>query len=117
MSRASLTAPAQSAELGFVKIRYKLPRSDTSLLLSTPIDRSVQFARFGDAPQDARFAAAVAAFAELLRGGRYNGTLSYDDVLRMASEARGADGFGYRAEFIQMVRAARTASGLPALGR
>jgi Ca-activated chloride channel family protein len=114
---APVAAAGSSGELGFVKIRYKLPKSDTSLLLSTPIDRRVQFARFEDAPQDARFATAVAGFAELLRGGRYNGAFSYDDVLRMASGARGNDEFGYRAEFIQLVRAARTANGIAATGQ
>jgi Ca-activated chloride channel family protein len=34
------------SELGFVKIRYKLPKSDTSRLISTPINASVQFASF-----------------------------------------------------------------------
>jgi Ca-activated chloride channel family protein len=114
---APVAAGGLSSELGFVKIRYKLPKSDTSLLLSTPIDRRVQFARFEDAPQDARFATAVAGFAELLRGGRYNGALSYDDLLRMASGAKGNDEFGYRAEFIQLVRAARTANGIAASGQ
>lgn len=104
-------------ELGFVKIRYKLPKSDTSRLLSTPIDRSVRFARFEDAPRDARFAAAVAGFAELLRGGRHNGALTFDDVLRMASAARGEDGFGYRSEFLQLVRTAKTARSMAALDR
>jgi Ca-activated chloride channel family protein len=110
-------AAGVSGELGFVKIRYKLPKSDTSLLLSTPIDHRVQFARFEDAPRDARFATAVAGFAELLRGGRYNGAFSYDDVLRMASGAKGNDEFGYRTEFIQLVRAARTASAIAATGQ
>jgi Ca-activated chloride channel family protein len=114
---APVAAAGLSSELGFVKIRYKLPKSDTSLLLSTPIDRRVQFARFEDAPQDARFATAVAGFAELLRGGRYNGVFNYDDVLRMASGARGNDEFGYRAEFIQLVRAARTANNIAATGQ
>lgn len=104
-------------ELGFVKIRYKLPKSDTSRLLTTPIDQRVQFARFDEAPRDARFAVAVAGFAELLRGGRYNGSLSYDDVLRIASAARGEDDFGYRSEFLQLVRAARTAQSMTALGQ
>jgi len=108
---------AQSDELGFVKIRYKLPKSDTSRLLTTPIGRSVAFARFEDAPRDARYAASVAGFAELLRGGRYSGALSFDDVLRMASAARGEDVFGYRSEFLQMVRAAKTARSMAALGR
>lgn len=110
-------AAAQAGELGFVKIRYKLPKSDTSRLLTTPIDRRVAFARFEDAPQDARFAASVAGFAELLRGGRYNGKLSFDEVLGMAAEARGSDAFGYRSEFLQLIRAAKTARSMAALQR
>lgn len=104
-------------EYGFVKIRYKLPKSDVSRLISTPIDRSVEVARFDQAPPDARFATSVAAFAELLRGGKYSGSMSYDDVLRVATAARGEDGFGYRSEFIQLVRAAKTAGSLARLER
>ncbi|MBO9669294.1 MAG: VWA domain-containing protein [Sphingobium sp.] len=106
-----------SGELGFVKIRYKLPKSDTSALISTPINKAVEFVRFEDAPQDARFATSVAAFAELLRGGKYSGSLDYDDVLKIATGARGEDGFGYRSEFIQMVRAAKTANSMARLER
>ncbi len=106
-----------SGELGFVKIRYKLPKSDTSRLISTPIDRSVEYASFAAAPQNARFATGVAGFAELLKGGKYSGSLSYDDVLRIATGARGEDGYGYRSEFIQMVRAAKTAGAMATLNR
>jgi len=62
---------------------------------------------------DARFATAVAAFAELLRGGRHSGSMTYDDVLRLVSGARGEDAFGYRAEFLQLVRAAKAARSMP----
>ena len=86
------------------------PKSDTSTLITTPVDRAAEHARFDDAPVDARFAAGVAAFGEILRGGRHTGTFGYDDVLRIASAARGDDPFGYRAEFLQLVRAAKTAS-------
>ena len=111
---AARPAPATLAsEYGFIKIRYKLPKSDTSRLISTPIDRAAEFARFENAPADARFAASVAAFAELLRGGRYVGSMSYDDILTIANGARGEDAFGYRAEFIQLVRAAKAARALP----
>jgi Ca-activated chloride channel family protein len=106
-------AAGPGAEYGFVKIRYKLPKSDTSRLISTPIDRSSEALRFADAPRDARFAAGVAAFAELLRGGRYSGSMSYDDVLAIVSGARGEDPFGYRSELIQLVRAARSAPSMP----
>jgi Ca-activated chloride channel family protein len=104
---------AAASEYGFVKIRYKLPRSDTSRLISTPIDRASEVARFADAPLDARFAAGIAGFAELLRGGRYTGALTYDDVLAIVSNARGRDEFGYRAELLQLIRAAKAAPGLP----
>jgi Ca-activated chloride channel family protein len=108
-SAAQRAAGEKGAEYGFVKIRYKLPKADTSRLISTPIDPKTEYVSFGAAPQDARFATAVAAFAEMLRGGKYSGTLTYDDVLRMADSARGRDEFGYRSEFVQLVRAAKGA--------
>jgi len=111
------SAATASNEYGFVKIRYKLPKSDRSQLISTPIDRRVEFARFADAPQDARFATGVAIFAELLRGGRYSGTMTYDDVLEIVGAARGKDDFGYRSEFVELVRAARTAGVMAQLDR
>jgi Ca-activated chloride channel family protein len=106
----------RGSELGFVKIRYKLPKSDVSRLISTPIDGRSEVARFEQAPQDARFAIGVAAFAEMLRGGKYSGAMSYDDVLKIALGARGRDEFGYRNEFVQMVRAAKAARTLAQLG-
>ncbi len=105
-----------STEYGFVKIRYKQPKSDRSQLITTAIDRSSEARTFAEAPRDARFATAVASFAELLRGGRYSGAMTYDDVLQMVGSARGEDEFGYRAEFVQLVRAAKTASAMARLG-
>lgn len=117
-AKPAATAPASAAmEYGFVKIRYKLPKSDTSLLIATPLNRASEVLRFDQAPQDARFATGVAAFAELLRGGRYNGSMGYDDVLRIVSTARGQDDFGYRTEFVQLVRTAKTAASLARLDR
>jgi Ca-activated chloride channel family protein len=113
-SGAAAPAPGVS-EYAFVKIRYKLPKSDVSTLISTPVDRSSEQARFEEAPIEARFATSVAAFGELLRGGRHVGTFAYDDVLRLATAARGEDPFGYRSEFLQLVRAAKTASGMQPL--
>ncbi|MEO6216920.1 MAG: VWA domain-containing protein [Sphingomonas sp.] len=108
---------SRGTEYGFVKIRYKLPKSDTSRLISTPINRASEAARFEDAPQDARFATGVAAFAELLRGGKYSGSMTYDDVLQVALGARGEDGFGYRSEFVQLIRAAKSAGAIARLDR
>jgi len=113
---AKVAAANAGSELGYVKIRYKLPKSDTSRLISTPISRSLEVPTFAQAPQDARFAAAVAGFAEMLRGGKYSGTMSYDGVLRIANGAKGKDEYGYRAEFVQLVRAAKGARTLAKLG-
>ncbi|MBW0008086.1 MAG: VWA domain-containing protein [Sphingomonas sp.] len=113
---AKVAAANAGSELGYVKIRYKLPKSDTSRLISTPISRSLEVPTFAQAPQDARFAAAVAGFAEMLRGGKYSGTMSYDDVVRIANGAKGKDEYGYRAEFVQLVRAAKGARTLAKLG-
>lgn len=115
-------APAKAAtpgagEYGFVKIRYKLPKSEKSQLLSTPIDRTREEARFADAPRDARFATGVAAFADLLRGGKYSGLIDFDRMLEIVNAARGDDPYGYRAELVQLVRAAKTAPGLTPLER
>jgi len=106
-----------AAEFGYVKIRYKLPKSDTSRLISTPIDRRSEVGSFAAAPQDARFAVGVAAFAELLRGGKHSGSFTYDDVLKIALASRGKDEFGYRNEFVQLVRAAKSARTLAKLER
>ena len=116
-SRPAATGPAHGTELGFVKIRYKLPKSDTSRLITTPIDRRMEAKSFAAAPRDARFATAVAGFAELLRGGRHTGSLSYDDVLAIATEARGPDEYGYRSEFLELVRSAKRARSLAQLER
>jgi Ca-activated chloride channel homolog len=104
-----------ASECAFVKIRYKLPKSETSVLITTPVDRAAEHHRFEDAPADARFATSVAAFGEILRGGRHTGRFGYDEVLKIAAAARGDDPFGYRAEFLGLVRAARTASALAPL--
>ena len=116
-SQPVMPRPAQAREYGFVKIRYKLPKSTTSRLIATPIDRGAEALRFGDAPQDARFAVGVAAFAELLRGGKHMGTMRYDDVARIIAGARGNDRFGYRAELLQLVRTAKSANAMARLDR
>jgi Ca-activated chloride channel family protein len=109
-------APSVGEEYGFVKIRYKRPDASVSNLLSTPIDPSREVARFEAAPRDARFAVGVATFAELLRGGRYTGTMTYADVLAMVTPAVGRDEFGYRAAFVQLVRDAKSAASMARLG-
>jgi Ca-activated chloride channel family protein len=101
-------AGASRNEYGFLKIRYKLPTESESRLISEPIPL-----RSGDVPaavaRDVRFSTAVAGFAQLLRGGAYTGSLTYDDVIREAQAVDDDDRSGRRAEFIELVRKAKSA--------
>ena len=99
-------------EYAFMKIRYKLPDSDTSTLITAPVTRGSEAASVEQASRDDRFAASVAAFGQVLRGGRYTGSFSYDEVVSLAQSAKGEDRFGYRAEFINLVRLAKSAAAL-----
>ena len=104
-------------EYGYVKIRYKLPGTETSNEIVRAVTRADGFESVEAAPREVRFAAAVAAFGQLLRGGQYTGAFSYDDVIALAQDARGDDPFGYRAEFIRLVRLAQSASVMAPLPR
>ena len=66
----------------------------------------------GAVKRDVQFSTAVAGFAQLLRGGAYTGKLRYDDIIEDAGGALGSDSNGYRAEFVQLVKKARTAKGM-----
>lgn len=92
------------SEVLTVKLRYKQPAGDRSILMEKVLPYSNQ--EITDAPEDFRMAAAVAAFGQLLRHSAFKGTATYDDVLSWAGNSRGTDAEGYRAEFIQLVKKA-----------
>lgn len=96
-------------EYAFLKLRYKLPKEDTSNLVTVPVTKAMERAEIGAAPEDVRFSVAVAAFGQLLRGQPYLKSYNYDDVLALGRTARGTDNFGYRAEFLNLVRLAKSA--------
>ena len=93
-----------SAELLTVKLRYQPPGGGKSTLITEPLKDSEH--RFGEATPDFQFATSVAAFGMLLRGSQHRGDATYDGVLEIASASRGEDKFGYRAEFLELVKAA-----------
>lgn len=101
-----------SDEYAFLKIRYKQPDGDTSKLIETPVTTATEASSIARAPGSLRFAAAVAGFGQILRGGRYTSAFDYDDVVALAQSAKGEDRFGYRAEFINLVRLAKSAAAL-----
>ncbi|KAF1708577.1 hypothetical protein CSC70_13115 [Pseudoxanthomonas kalamensis DSM 18571] len=95
-------APAGKAEeLAHLRLRYKLPGADASRLIETPVMRASLNRNPGPS---LRYAAAVAAWADLLRGGTHVDGWSWDDVARVAEETRGRDPHGLRGEFVNLVR-------------
>lgn len=89
-------------ELAFLRLRYKLPGQSDSRLIERPIP--VQAA--AKASERLRYAAAVAAFADALRGGKYLEGYGYTQIAQLAGGARGTDADGYRAGFVQLVKLA-----------
>lgn len=98
-------APAPAGpELGFLRLRFKPPGSDESSLIETPITATA------GSDADARFAAAIAGFGQLLRGSGHLGSWGWDDAINLAQESRGEDAFGYRSEAVNLMRLARSLS-------
>ncbi len=97
---------AMSTELGFLRVRYKPVGSQDSVLLEQAILPTMAHKDLSQAAPDLRFAAAVAAFSQRLRGGHYIGDFRYSDIIALALSGLGEDAEGYRREFIRLVEAA-----------
>ncbi|MBL8537495.1 MAG: VWA domain-containing protein [Hyphomonadaceae bacterium] len=112
--RGGAVAPSTANEIAFLRIRYKLPGQDDSRLIERPITNGDAVANIARAPEHVRFATAVAGYGQLLRGDPYVGQgFGWNDVIALAQGARGRDEFGWRAEFVQLARAAASAPALP----
>ncbi len=104
----SKTAPAQrydnaSAEMLYVKLRYKQPDGDTSSRIEVPlVDRGGDNVSAGF-----RFASAVAMFGQLLRDSQFKGSATFGRVAAIARRGLDDDPQGYRREFIRLAEAAK----------
>lgn len=97
-------AEGKSTELAMVRVRYKPAAGGDSRLIERAVEPTI--AKPSD---DLRFSAAVAAFAQQLKGdGRYTGSMSVQDTAALARSARGDDPFGLRNEFVQLVELAQS---------
>ena len=105
------TGGEENGEIALFRLRYKLPGEAKSTLYEQPIMAEATVS-FEEAPAEARFATAVAGFGQLLRGAVNLDAFSYDDVLSIAQGSRGDDKFGYRSEFLQLVRLAKSAKAM-----
>ncbi|NKK71120.1 DUF3520 domain-containing protein [Rhizobium leguminosarum bv. viciae] len=97
---------AHQGELAFVKMRYKRPGEDKSALITTPVNNSNAVATVDAAPPDVRFSVAVAAFGQKLSRIAALDSYSYQAIADLAAASRGTDTFGYRSDFLGLVRLA-----------
>lgn len=100
-----VTSPAGN-EYAFLKLRYKLPDEDKSKLITTPVGAADELVSLSEASDDRRFSVAVAAFGQKLRNTDQVANYGYDEILKLAQAARGSDPYGYRSEFLSLVRIA-----------
>ena len=112
-----VTHGSSSGEIAFLKMRYKLPNGQTSQLIERPITDADMVSSVAQASDDMRFSLAVAGFGQLLRSDPYMKNFGYKDILALAEAAKGRDPFGYRSEFVQLVRSAQSSPSMKALDR
>ncbi|MEN8899309.1 MAG: von Willebrand factor type A domain-containing protein [Nonlabens sp.] len=89
-------------ELFTVKLRYKKPDGEKSMLMEF-----VQNNKTSRADDNMQFAAAVAMFGMQLRNSSYYNETTLEDVVQLAKKGKGKDKNGYRAEFIRLVESYR----------
>ena len=99
---------ANGGEYAFLKLRYKLPKESKSRLITIPVTDRMTSKDISGVSADMRFAASVAAFGQKLRGTAQVADFSYGEIHALASAARGRDEFGYRSEFLSLVRLAES---------
>ncbi len=107
-SNASNARPGHDDEIALLRLRYKPAAANTSKLIERPILTADIENKLQKTSERFRFAASVAGFGQLLRGGKYTANYQYTDVLELARNARGKDPFGYRGEFISLVNLAKS---------
>ena len=97
----SSTVSTGSNEFLTVKIRYKAPDGNESVLVEQAVEASALKKRASDSFV---FASAIAEFGLIVTDSDYRGSSSISNVLSRATYALGEDAYGLRAEFIELVQ-------------
>jgi Ca-activated chloride channel family protein len=115
--RYEKTADAKAAknndknnEFGFLRIRYKKPDTDKSILLEEPLLIANNKTSLDKTSEDFRFAVSVAGFGQLLKDSNYLNNYSFDQLIALAKSGAGADEGGYRSEFVRLMKTAKELS-------
>ncbi len=102
-NRPAARVPYPSRELGWLKLRYKLPDGDRSMLIEQAVPEAAM-ATAQAAKGDMAFATAVAAFGQKLRGDKYLGDYSFANIRNLAGDQRGY----LREEFLKLTSLAES---------
>ena len=102
------TAANTTTELGFLKLRLKAPGATQSTLIDTAIAPETGAPETGAPTDDIRFAVAIAGFGQLLTASPFLQNWGYKDAIALATGAKGADPYGYRAQAVTLMRLAQT---------
>lgn len=85
-------------------VRYKKSLDSESIPLSTKIICSNEAISSGNMS----FASSLAAFGMILRDSKYKGNATLDMVSELASKGLAFDPFGYRKQYVELVKAAKS---------
>jgi Ca-activated chloride channel family protein len=108
--QTSAPAKAQGNELAYLKVRYKLPGESTSRLIERPITDADATADLDAAPDSTRWALAVAAYGQKLRGDPWVGDgFGWTQIETLAEHTGGRDAYGLKAQFVALVQKAGSA--------
>lgn len=104
--KPDLSDVGKTDELLTLKIRYKKPDSNKSILFDYPVKNVSK--PIAACSENLRFASAVAEFGLLLRDSEFKGKANYQNIVTRTKTALGKDEEGYRSEFVQLVKTAAT---------
>jgi Ca-activated chloride channel family protein len=101
---------AYTNELATLKVRYKQPESDASNLIVKTISSKQILDNIEKASNNFKLSTSVAAFGQLLRGGKMLQNYSYKEISQLLKQTLADDQHGYRGEFLQLVSLAKSLS-------
>lgn len=90
-----------SGEYLTIKLRYKKPDGNTSMLFEKPVKGYIN--KLDDASDNLKFAAAVSEFGMIMRDSEFKGNATLESAAILAKSAKGEDEDGYRSELIRLI--------------
>lgn len=106
----SINQAINADEIAYLRLRYKAPKGQKSQLVERAITHAQMAESIEQSSADFKFSAAVAGYAQILRGGENLSTMDLSKVITLAEQATEQDKFGYKHEFIQLVKLAKALS-------